>query len=245
MIGFRNLHPEEIRVRINNCTEKGATYLLYKDARCDQDILDETVGAENWQRKHEEHKGNLFCAVGINANYQHPELAPAWVWKEDCGAESNTEKEKGEASDSFKRACVNFGIGRELYTKIHIFIPIKTRPSGRTNKAGKPIYEPVNPFEKFHVSAIECDKKKITSLEISDSRGVVAFRWKANAKAATPPTPAPLPPATAYNCEICHAEIRDLADKEGKRISANRYAQASIDKYGKIVCQKCLALNLV
>ena len=76
--------------------------MLYKDARCDMNILDETVGAESWQREHYECKGNMYCKVGIWCDAQ-------WVWKSDCGTESNTEAEKGEASDSFKRACVNWG----------------------------------------------------------------------------------------------------------------------------------------
>jgi hypothetical protein len=84
--------------------------LLYKNSRCDMNILDETVGAMNWQRNHEVINGNLFCNVGIR------EENGGWVWKQDVGVESNTEKEKGEASDSFKRACFCWGIGRELYT---------------------------------------------------------------------------------------------------------------------------------
>ena len=85
-------------------------------------ILDETVGPENWQRDHFECKGNLYCKVGINTNYKDAQAVDRWIWKADCGAESRTEAEKGEASDSFKRACVNWGIGRELYTSPPIFV---------------------------------------------------------------------------------------------------------------------------
>ena len=112
---FRDLKANEIDCRIGTIGEKGLSLLLYKDARADMILLDETVGSENWQRKHYEVKGNMFCSVGIFANEQ-------WIWKDDCGTESNTEKEKGEASDSFKRACVNWGIGRELYTAPFIWI---------------------------------------------------------------------------------------------------------------------------
>lgn len=73
---FRKLRPEEIQVRVNNVTAKGATFLLYKDARCDMDILDETVGPGNWQRGHAEHKGNLFCTVGINVNHDKADAPP-------------------------------------------------------------------------------------------------------------------------------------------------------------------------
>ena len=56
---FRLLTKEEIDVRVQSNTDKGAVLLLYKDARCDMNILDETVGATNWERKHDVVKGNL------------------------------------------------------------------------------------------------------------------------------------------------------------------------------------------
>ena len=119
-LSFRLLRADEIECRVGiHKKGKGITLLLYKDARCDMELLDETVGAEKWARKHYECKGNLFCSVGIS------DEVGEWVYKDDCGAESNTEKEKGEASDSFKRACVNWGIGRELYTAPFIWIPIE------------------------------------------------------------------------------------------------------------------------
>ena len=105
----RLLRADEIDCKIKTCASWGVMLLLYKDARCDMNILDETVGSMNWQRKHELINGNLFCSVGIKDG-------DGWVWKQDVGVESYTEKEKGEASDSFKRACFNWGIGRELYT---------------------------------------------------------------------------------------------------------------------------------
>lgn len=125
---FRPLRADEIECRIGSVGAKGFTMLLYKDARCDMNILDETVGEFNWQRDHKEIKGTVYCGVGINGRGQstHDE----WMWKWDAGAESYTEKEKGEASDSFKRACVNWGIGRELYTAPLIFIRAKTEPVG-------------------------------------------------------------------------------------------------------------------
>ena len=91
---FRDLTANEIECRVQSVKQNGLVLLLYKDARCDMNILDETVGAENWQREHYECKGNLFCRVGI----RHLD---GWVWKSDCGTESNTEAQKGEASDSF------------------------------------------------------------------------------------------------------------------------------------------------
>lgn len=123
MIRFRPLTARETECRIGQATNKGVMLLIYKNARADMAILDETVGSENWQREHYDVKGNLYCRVGINRNYEKDTIMPDWVWKSDCGTESNTEAQKGESSDSFKRACVNWGIGRELYTAPYIFIP--------------------------------------------------------------------------------------------------------------------------
>ncbi len=115
---FRTLRADEIEARVQMCREKGVSLLLYKDARCDMNILDEVATEFGWQRQHKELKGNIYCGVGLC-------FEGTWIWKWDCGAESNTEKEKGEASDSFKRACVNWGIGRELYTAPFIWIDAK------------------------------------------------------------------------------------------------------------------------
>ena len=162
---FRDLTAEEIDVRVGQVKEgKGCSLLLYKDARCDMAILDETVGAENWQREHYECKGNLFCRVGIRCE----SLDDEWVWKSDCGTESNTEKEKGEASDSFKRACVNWGIGRELYTSPFIWVGLK----GVTLDGKKT-------FDKFSVKSITIKDKKVVQLEIqNDSLGLTVFSWE-------------------------------------------------------------------
>jgi hypothetical protein len=104
--------------RVQSSNQYGASCVAYIDARDAQDLLDEVVGQENWQCKYSEHKGNLFCEVGIKCGED-------WVWKSDCGTESNVEKEKGEASDSFKRACVMWGIGRFLYSKTIVKLPVK------------------------------------------------------------------------------------------------------------------------
>lgn len=112
---FRDLRADEIEVRVGMAKQNGVSLLLYKNARCDMNILDETVGADRWKRNHYDCKNNLYCSVKIKINDE-------WIEKDDCGAESNMEKQKGEASDAFKRACVNWGIGRELYTSPFIWI---------------------------------------------------------------------------------------------------------------------------
>lgn len=114
-IKFRTLKENEIDCRISTISSKGLSLLLYKDARVDQNILDETVGCMNWQRHHTRDNANCIVSIWDDEKKQ-------WIEKEDTGTESFTEKEKGLASDSFKRACFNFGIGRELYTAPFIWI---------------------------------------------------------------------------------------------------------------------------
>lgn len=113
MSNIRLLKNDEIEVRVQSYNDKTgkAIFLLYKDARCDMKILDETFGIDGWEREHQLIDGKLFCTVRIWSDKRN-----AWISKQDVGTESNTEKEKGQASDSFKRACFNLGIGRELYT---------------------------------------------------------------------------------------------------------------------------------
>lgn len=116
---FRLLNPDEIEVRVSHTTKdfKKAMLLLYKDARCDMKILDETLGITGWQRSHEVINGQLFCNVSI-----YDEDKKEWIKKQDVGVESFSEAEKGRASDAFKRACFNVGIGRELYTAPVIWV---------------------------------------------------------------------------------------------------------------------------
>ena len=168
MMKFRTLRADEIELRVGTVSAKGASLLLYKDARCDQAVLDETVGAMNWQRHHS--RDNANCTVDIwDAD------KGVWVSKEDTGTESMTEKEKGLASDSFKRACTNWGIGRELYSSPFIFIPVETQK--KQNGKG---YELANPyiFNGAMVSDIKYDdKRKIKALTIVDKDGVVMFQF--------------------------------------------------------------------
>lgn len=162
---FRNLEANEIECRIGTFSEKGISLLLYQDARAAMILLDATVGAENWQRKHEIINNNLFCSIGINMNYKHPEKEPFFVWKQDVGVESYTEKEKGQASDSFKRAAVNWGIGRELYTAPFIWI----NPDGFTTKMTKDGKKTT--YDRFVVTHIGYDNdRNISSLSIYNTK---------------------------------------------------------------------------
>lgn len=154
---MRLLNANEIDCRVGNATDSGCSLLLYKDARVDMRILDETFGEMNWQRRHEVVNGNLFCTIEVWDKDKN-----CWVSKQDVGTESFTEKEKGEASDSFKRAGFNWGIGRELYTAP--FIWVKTDKDDLDSR-GKI-------KTKFYVREIDYnDNNEINHLVIVDSKG--------------------------------------------------------------------------
>jgi len=110
---------DEIEFRVQSINAKGAIILPYKDARADMNRLDEVVGEVNWQREHKMIDGNNYCIVSI-----WDQSKDRWVSKMDVGTESNTEAVKGGASDAFKRACFNWGIGRELYDYPLIFVKL-------------------------------------------------------------------------------------------------------------------------
>lgn len=171
---FRNLKAEEIEVKVKKVSQKGAIALLYKTARTDMDILDETVGAENWTNDYEEIKGNLYCSISIKNE------AGEWVSKKDCGIESREDGEgnekKGEASDAFKRAGFRWGIGRELYTSPVIWISseaanIQTKPGGNGFVC----------YDKFKVEKIlySEDGRRITALAIwNETQKRRAYVWQ-------------------------------------------------------------------
>ena len=164
MCKFRDLTAEEIECRVSTCSEKGISLLLYKDARCDMNILDETVGAMNWQRKHTRDNANCIVEIWCEDKKQ-------WIAKEDTGTESYTEKEKGQASDSFKRACFNWGIGRELYTAPFIWVNASDCNMKQYN--GK-----WTTNDKFEINDITIANKHITGLSIKNTKtGNIVYAW--------------------------------------------------------------------
>ncbi len=150
---FRDLRADEIEVRVAQAKENGVSLLLYKDARCDQNILDETFGPMDWQRFHTRDNANCIVQIWDKQKQQ-------WIGKEDTGTESNTEKEKGLASDSFKRACFNWGIGRELYTAPFIWIDPKYLVKLDQNNGRWQCRD------SFSVQKIIIENKKIVALAI-------------------------------------------------------------------------------
>lgn len=160
------LKANEIECRVQSVKEKGCVLLVYKDARVDMKILDEVFGVDGWQRTHTVVNNSLFCTVKIWSENRN-----CWIEKQDVGTESFTEKEKGQSSDSFKRACVNIGIGRELYSAPFIYIPLNQDEV--KSREGKHY---LNFGVEFTVKSIEYDKdRNISKIEIVDKKGAVRF----------------------------------------------------------------------
>lgn len=157
---MRRLEPEEIECRVSQVSEKGCSLLLYKTARVDRAILEESFG-NHWQNDFKVIDGKMYGGIGI-----YDKELKEWLWRWDCGTESNTEAEKGQASDCFKRAGFKWGIGVELYTAPFIWASVDTKK----NEKGK--WELSNKFTKFYVKNIGYDNKgTINNLVIVDDKG--------------------------------------------------------------------------
>lgn len=171
---FRSLRADEVECRIAMVKQTGVSLLLYKDARADMRMLDEAVGSLNWERSHQLIGDRLYCTVSV-----WDEAKQRWISKQDVGTESYTEKEKGQASDAFKRACFCFGIGRELYTAPFIWIPsskcnIDSKGNGYTC------------YDRFSVKSMEVQDGNIVFLEIINEKdGTLVFSWRKKAAEKT------------------------------------------------------------
>lgn len=168
---FRTLKAEEIDCRVSQIASNWLTLLLYKDARVDQNILDETVGCMNWQKSYLRENANCIVSIWDEDKQQ-------WVSKEDTGTESFSEAEKGLASDSFKRACFNWGIGRELYTSPSIIIfprqdMIKKGQQSEFFEKGNGKFDTKT---RFWVEYIDYDENRnIVDLIIRDNKNNIRF----------------------------------------------------------------------
>lgn len=174
----RLLRADEIECRVSVINEKGLSLLLFKDARVDQKILDETFTPFGWRRTHQSIDGNLYCTVEV-----WDEGKKQWIAKQDVGTVSYSEKEKGQASDSFKRACFNWGLGRELYSAPFIWIPAGT---ASIQKKGDRFVT----SDRFSVQSISYnEQREIVSLVIVNGKGISVFemgkrQWKGKEKEA-------------------------------------------------------------
>ncbi len=232
------LTPADVELRVSQIQQTNyglyVTLLCYKDARCDMNVLDAVFGPMNWKRSHEILNGNLFCTVSL-----WDEDKQQWISKEDVGVESNTEATKGQASDAFKRACVNVGIGRELYEAPDIRFKLD-EAEVTTGPNGKP-----RVYTKFYVGAMTYSKElgKFTEFTVFDNKGVLRFELK-KASQVSVPSPShtqdqqnltPASPSFASGssfCSECNAHI-----------TSPKVADFSMKKYGRVLCYKCQKLH--
>lgn len=215
---FRTLRADEIDCRIATVKQSGITLLLYKDARCDMNILDETVGPLNWQRSHSRENANCTVSIWDDERKQ-------WVSKEDTGTESFTEKEKGLASDSFKRACFNWGIGRELYTAPVIFVK-----SGDCKVESKRSGSGYTCNDRFYVSDIGYDDNRVINrLQIrhQKSNKVVFDLGKKESEEIEEPSPID---ELKKKCESHNIDLNKWAKQWGKNKTVNNLTDSEIDR---------------
>lgn len=209
----RLLRADEIETRVGQANMQGIQLLLYKTARTDMDILDELYGTGGWSNDYREIKGNLYCGICVNG-----------IWKWDCGTESNTEAEKGEASDAFKRAGTRWGIGRELYSAPFIWINAG-QFEWKKGKEGK------TPKDEFAVAGIEYKDRKIVALQIKNCKNntIVYDSRKPNWKSAR--NEAAL---QTYTCADCGKVIEPF-----KNFSAAEVADRAQKQFGRALCLNC------
>ena len=240
---FRLLTTADIECKVKQINEKGAVLLLYKTARTDMDILDETVGADNWDCSYREIKGNLYCIIGIRFETVHGDR---WVYKSDCGIESREDDEgnqkKGEASDAFKRSGFKWGIGRELYSAPFIWIPAnKIQYAPNSNR---------KTYDRFSVTRIEYDEqRRIKTLSIrNDSTGFDVFFWTSDTKVMIDP---PIkdepkePKAPEVRCERCGKTWGPYKNSKGETVGVEQHVEISRKKCnGMVLCPSCAVVYL-
>lgn len=213
MKGFRLLEPDEIECRVQRCTEKGVSILLYKTARTDADLLDETVGEDKWSNDFKVIDGVLYGGIGVD--YGH-----GVVWKWDAGSESNMEAEKGRASDAFKRAGFKHGIGRELYSAPFIWVP-----AGKCKKL-KDVGGRWTCNDNFEVQAISYDDDEHIKGLVITSGGDVVFQWGDTGTGA-------------LYCDDCGGLIVDGKKRDGSPWPASEIAAYTKSFSGKCLCFAC------
>ena len=215
---FRLLRPDEIECRVQKCSEKGVSLLLYKTARTDADLLDETVGAENWENDFKLVDGVLYGGLGVD-------YGKGLVWKWDAGTESNTEAEKGRASDAFKRAGFKHGIGRELYSAPFVWVSASDCRKLKQDQKGRWVCN-----DNFEVADIQYDSmERIVGLVITTSGTVV---YELGGKRT------PEPAVKKFYCADCGAELVPVALKTNT-YTAEQWAAGTEREFGRPLCRAC------
>ena len=224
---FRLLKADEIECRVSNVSQYGVTLLLYKTARTDADLLDEKFGPFNWKNDFKVIDGVLYGGIGI---YDTNTLE--WVWKWDAGTESNTEAEKGRASDAFKRSGFRWGLGRELYSAPRIFVP-----------AAKCKIEGGKCRDTFDVAEIGYDESEHICYLRIDVKGNPVFVWgqprdfaaggKEDSEQEEPA------PKEELICADCGKPIRSRKRKDGSIWYADEIAKYTHTIAGRDLCVEC------
>jgi len=230
-MNFRTLRADEIDIRVQQCKATGCALLLYKNSRVDMQILDESVGTTGWQRKHLRDNQNCIVSIWDGAKNQ-------WIEKEDTGSESNTEKEKGLASDSFKRSCVNWGIGRELYSSPFIWIKLdasEVKANNGRHNLGFGV--------SFHIDTIEySEDRKITKLIIKDSKGKVRYTMPTIATAIKP-KPKPVKKLSQDKVDNIKTLFADkkIPQKVIDTTLKDRYGVSTVEELSEVNADKLMA----
>ena len=163
------LKVDQIEFRVQSINNGGyATILAYKDARADMQRLDDVCGPLGWKREHSRENKNCIVSIYDSKHGQ-------WVGKEDTGTESNAEAQKGLASDSFKRACFNWGIGRELYDYPVISIKLNGDEWTKSPKPKAPWNLRIKDWKWYS----EFTSGKITFIAAKDQNNKTRFAWGA------------------------------------------------------------------
>lgn len=163
------LEVKDIDFRVQSINNGGyATLLAYKDARVDMNRLDEVCGP-HWQDKYELIDNQLFCSIGIKIDNE-------WMWRQDVGTESTTEKTKGRASDAFKRAGFRWGIGRELYDFPVISVKLEQNEYKVENNRAKATWNLKLSDWKWSLSSGE--NGEVLKLEALDNNGKRRFTYE-------------------------------------------------------------------
>ena len=233
---FRLLNTDEIECRVSEIDKQGRylRLLLYKTARTDSALLDETVGPMNWSNDYRTIDGKMYCGIGIRSAD-----TGEWIWKWNVGTESNMEAEKGEASDSMKRAGFVWGIGAELYTAPAI--KVSSDECNIKDYNGK-----FKCYDRFSVSRIEYTEQGAICLLAISCNGKQCFAWRegeTGAKKQETPEEAQkkeFERVKPLSCELCGEKIKGVRRKDGTIVTADEMAAQTKERYGKAVCMDCM-----
>lgn len=223
---FKLLTADQIECRISTISAKGCSLLLYKTARTDADMLDDIIGVSMWQNDFKLIDGVLYGGIGIYCESQKE-----WVWKWDAGTESNTEAEKGRASDAMKRAGFKWGIGRELYSAPFIWVSADKCKIEANDRGG------FKCNDKFIVSSISYDSHEhINGLTIVNTKtGMTAFEMGSYYNA--PDTDAE--PKVEYKCSDCGSTINQITKRDGSLWHPIEISAYSTKRFGRCLCPEC------